>query len=109
MLSLKGESNRTTSFTVKQYSVACVWLIVPTAIVHGRVAQDRIQNCSTCNIVFLQINFMFLTAIIYSLKNSRKKVCYITLNNCKCYFITMLVKKILKLYSWTESLLYYEF
>ena len=31
MFSLTGESNRTTSFTVKQYSIACVWLSVPTA------------------------------------------------------------------------------
>ena len=28
--SLKGEPSRTTSFTVRQYSVACVWLNVPT-------------------------------------------------------------------------------
>ena len=46
--SLKGESTRATFFTVKQYSVACVWLNVPTAamIVWGRRMHDRYNNNS---------------------------------------------------------------
>ena len=46
--SLKGESTRATFFTVKQYSVAYVWLNVPTAaiIVWGKRMHDRYNNNS---------------------------------------------------------------
>ena len=46
--SLKGESSRATFFTVKQYSVACVRLNVPTAamIVWGKRMHDMYNNNS---------------------------------------------------------------
>ena len=65
MFSLKGESNRTKSFTMKQYSVACVWLIVPTAVVHGREAKDRILYTQFFfEMGILSFSFMFFTANI---------------------------------------------